>query len=97
MAKTIQTKSAKAVAAAKSPLWNFPLAKRNFLLFALGLGVIVIGFLLMSTAITDDPVKYQTAWNNPLAVSVAPVILVIGYCVIIPLALMKRDPEEQQN
>ncbi|MBI3259194.1 MAG: DUF3098 domain-containing protein [Ignavibacteriae bacterium] len=96
MAKTLQTKSAKA-AAAKANLWNFPLAKRNYLLFAAGLGILVIGFLLMATAITDDPAKYQTTWNNPLAVSVAPLVLVIGYCIVIPYALMKRNDGEQQE
>jgi hypothetical protein len=96
MAKALQTKSAKA-AAAKSSLWNFPLSKRNYLLFAGGIGIIVIGFLLMATAITDDPVKYQTAWNNPMAVSLAPIILVIGYCVVIPFALMTRESGEHQE
>ena len=97
MAKTLQTKAAKAAAAAKSPLWNFPLTKRNYLLFAGGLGIIIIGFLLMATAITDDPAKYQTTWNNSLAVSVAPIVLVIGYCVIIPFALMARNSSEEQD
>ncbi|MFN8360066.1 MAG: DUF3098 domain-containing protein [Candidatus Kapaibacterium sp.] len=93
MAKTLQSKSK--TAATKPALWQFPLTKRNYLLFAAGMGVIVIGFLLMSTAITDDPVKYQTAWNNTLAVSVAPLILVIGYCVIIPFALMAGGKSDE--
>ncbi len=96
MAKTLQTKSTKA-SAVKAVLWNFPLTKRNYLLFAAGLGVLVVGFLLMATAITDDPAKYQTTWNNPLAVSVAPIVLVIGYCIVIPYALMKRNNDEQQE
>ncbi|MBK9247953.1 MAG: DUF3098 domain-containing protein [Ignavibacteria bacterium] len=97
MAKTLQSKSK--AAANKPAMWQYPLTKRNYLLFAAGLGVITVGFLLMATAITDDPVKYQTAWNNTLAVSVAPIVLVIGYCVIIPVALMmrKNDQDESTN
>jgi hypothetical protein len=30
------------------------------------------------------------AWDNPLAVDVAPVVLVLGYCVAIPFAIMWR-------
>jgi len=93
MAKTLQTKSK---ATANKPAgWQFPFTRRHYMLFAAGLGVIVLGFLLMSTAITDDPVKYQTAWNNTLAVSVAPVVLVIGYCVIIPFALMAGGKSDE--
>jgi hypothetical protein len=43
----------------------------------------------MSTAISDDP----TQWNNPLAVTIAPVLLAIGYCVIIPYGLLARKKE----
>lgn len=30
----------------------------------------------------------STSWDNPLSVNVAPVVLVIGYCVIIPIGIM---------
>ena len=43
----------------------------------------------MATGISDQPALADGKWNNPLAVSVAPVLLVIGYCVIIPYALLK--------
>ena len=95
MAKTLQTKSK--AAANKPAMWQFPLTKRNYLLFAAGMCVIVLGFLLMATGITSDPAKYQTTWNNTLAVSVAPVVLVIGYCVIIPFALMAGGKSEEET
>ncbi|MBL7975075.1 MAG: DUF3098 domain-containing protein [Candidatus Kapabacteria bacterium] len=75
--------------------WNFPLTKQNFIIFGAGLVTIVIGYMLMATGITDDPQKHQEAWNNPLAVSVAPLVLVLGYCVIIPFAIIKLFPKKE--
>jgi hypothetical protein len=62
-------------------VWHHPWDRKQYLLIGAGIGVIVIGFLLLSTGI-------GSSWDNPLAVSVAPVVLVIGYCVIIPLAIL---------
>jgi hypothetical protein len=75
-----------------SVTWTMPWTKRELLGLAVGIGVIVLGYLLMATGLGTD------SWDNPLAVSVAPVVLVIGYCVIIPLAIMlgsfKKDSAE---
>ena len=53
-----------------------------------GIGVIVVGFVLLATGMS-------TSWDNPLAVSVAPVVLVIGYCVVIPIAIMLGDKKQE--
>ena len=54
----------------------------QYKLIAASVGVIVLGFVLLSTG--------MDSWDNPLAVDVAPVVLVLGYCVAIPLAIMWR-------
>ena len=64
-----------------SSIWSSPWSKNNYTLLAAGIGVIVLGFILLSLGMNQ--------WDNPLSVSVAPVVLVIGYCVIIPLAIMR--------
>ena len=43
----------------------------------------------MATGVTEEPALPDGKWNNPFAVVVAPLLLVIGYCVIIPLGLIK--------
>ncbi len=77
--------------------WKFPLQKENGLIILAGAVVIIIGYALMGTAISDpsNVAEYLETWNNPMAVTVAPVLLVIGYCVLVPLGLMwrKRQPE----
>ncbi len=82
-------KQIKGVSQQKRVVWEFPFDKSNFILFGVGLVTIILGYVLMSTGITDDPAKYQTTWDNSMATSVAPAILVLGYCVIIPLAIMR--------
>lgn len=85
----VRRKSAKSSEAQRG--WEFPLERKNLLWLGIGLGVIIIGFLLMSTGISEDPALTTGAkWNNPLAITVAPILLVIGYCGIIPFAIMKN-------
>lgn len=50
-------------------------------MLGIGVAVIVVGFVLLAMGMNE--------WDNPLSVSVAPVVLVIGYCVIIPLAILR--------
>jgi len=48
-----------------------PFTKKNYTLFAVGIAVILLGFLLLS--------------RN--SITLAPILLVAGYCVLIPLAI----------
>ena len=75
-----------------SASWNFPLDSYNYKIIGIGAIVIAIAYGLMSTAISDDP----TQWNNPMAVTIAPVLLAIGYCVIIPYGLLARKKDSQE-
>lgn len=75
--------------AVQKSTWEFPLEKKDMIFLLVGIGVIVLGYLLMTTGITEDPAVIDGKWNNPLAVTVAPMLLVIGYCVIIPMAILK--------
>lgn len=74
-------------------VWEFPLVKKNWMILAVGAATIIIGYLLMATAITDDPQKHQEIWNNAMAISIAPIVLVIGFLVIIPYGLFWREKE----
>jgi len=77
------------VAAKKESKWNFPLGKKNMIYTLIGIGVILLGYALMATGMTEEAAVVDGTWNNPLAISVAPMLLVIGYCVIIPFAILK--------
>jgi hypothetical protein len=59
-------------------------SRRNLLIILGGVVTIVIGFLVMSAGGTVDP----------LSVTIAPIILIIGYCVVIPLGIMLRNKKD---
>jgi Protein of unknown function (DUF3098) len=87
--ETTRQKISKRKASDKKAIWHYPLVQKNYMIFGIGLAVILVGYLLMMTGIGEDPALVDGAWNNPLAIGVAPVLLVIGYCVIIPYAILK--------
>ena len=59
---------------------SFGFDKKNYMLFGIGLLVVVIGYILMATGETDS---FQS-------VKLAPTILLIAYTVIIPLSIFYR-------
>lgn len=87
---TIQQRKKQSITKKKAPKWHFPLEKQNFVWFLIGLGVILFGYILMMTGITEEPAVPEGKWNNPFAVQIAPIFLFIGYCVIIPYSLLKK-------
>ncbi len=76
--------------------WKFPLQKQNFYIIGVGLIIIIIGYLLMATGITEEPALPNGKWNNIFAVSIAPILLVLGYCVIIPYGIFTSFPPKEQ-
>ena len=70
----------KKTGSSKSGTTIWPFGKRNYILFAIALAVIVIGYICLGYG--DDP-------NHPITLTVAPIVLVIGYALI-PFAIMAR-------
>ena len=60
---------------------KFPLGKRNFIFLGIGVLLLVVGYLFMMQGPADS-VSSRT---------IAPVILVISYCVIIPYAILHKE------
>jgi hypothetical protein len=69
--------------------WHFPLEKLDLIWLAIGVAVVIVGHLLLATGMTEDPALPVATWNNVVAVNIAPIVLFIGYIVIIPMALFK--------
>ncbi|MBS1913458.1 MAG: DUF3098 domain-containing protein [Bacteroidetes bacterium] len=70
--------------------FEFPWTHKNVIGVVIGLAVIAIGYLLMGTAVSADVANNDGIWNRPEAVTYAPILLAIGYCVIIPYSIFKR-------
>lgn len=57
----------------------------NYMILGLGVVVVFIGFLVMAAG---DAV-------SPLSVTISPIILFIGFCVIIPIGIIYKQPKKQ--
>ncbi len=64
--------------------FSFPLEKENFMIIGLGIAALIIGYVLMS----------QNSVDGFLPTILAPILLVAGYCVIIPYGILKK-PKSQ--
>ncbi len=62
-------------AAGKSEEISWPFGMKNYLIFGAALIVIVIGYITLGYG----------------SMTLAPVLLVLGYCVLIPVAIMIKD------
>ena len=64
------------------PEGKWPYGKKNYILFAAALIVIILGFVTLGQG----------------SMTLAPILLVVGYCVLIPMALIVKDkPEETET
>jgi uncharacterized membrane protein YesL len=61
--------------------------KINYIILGIGLLFVVVGFFLMA----------QGPWDNPLSLSVSPVVLLIAYLIIFPVAILYKKKEEPKN
>ena len=55
-----------------------PFNKINYMLFVIGLVSIVLGYVIIANNTVDSMISTQ----------IGPVILFLGYCVIIPIAII---------
>jgi hypothetical protein len=63
-----------------------PFTSKNYILFAIGLVVIILGYITLAYG----------------SITLAPILLVLGYCVIIPVAIIidgkkERPPEARRE
>jgi len=73
---------------------GFALGKENYKLLAIGFAIIVIGFILMSGGGSDDPKVFSYDIFNFRRLTLAPILLLIGFVFEI-YAIMKKPKEEK--
>ncbi len=59
--------------------WN-PFDTANYRLFLIGILVIIIGYILMMQG------PHDSFWSLHLS----PIVLIVGYCILLPIALLYR-------
>ena len=63
--------------------WTF--SKKNYFLGAIGLATIIFGYVVMASGTV----------NSFQSLTLAPIMLFMGYLIIIPIALIYRDKKKQ--
>jgi hypothetical protein len=66
---------------------ELPFTRKNWLLFGVGLLVIAAGYGLLRVPPVD----------GFLSLTVAPILLVVGYCVLIPAAILVREGDDDDT
>jgi hypothetical protein len=64
----------------------FVLGTMNYVLFGLGMLIVIVGYVSLAQGPADS------FWSLTLA----PILLVIGYVIVIPLAIMYKGSKSQQ-
>jgi len=62
-----------------------PLTKYNYMILALGIAVIIIGFIVMAAGGVE----------GFASLVLAPILLVAGYCLIIPFSILYKKREKR--
>ena len=70
----------------KISIGTLPFNKTNYMILGIGLLSIVLGYIALG----------QEPWDGTMPLFVAPILLVLGYCVLIPLGILfhKRTDTE---
>ena len=68
---------------------GFAFGKMNYQLLIAGVVLIIIGFMLMSGGGSDDPKIYNTAIFNFRRITLAPIVVLSGFAVVM-LSVMKK-------
>ncbi|HHJ10275.1 MAG TPA: DUF3098 domain-containing protein [Bacteroidetes bacterium] len=76
---------------------GFALDKKNYIMIAIGFGIIVLGFLLMIGGKSDDPNVFNPAIFSFRRITLAPVIILFGFAFEIWAIMKKTDQKSEIN
>lgn len=71
---------------------DFPFGKENIMWMLIGIGVILIGFLLMAGGGSTDPKVFNPEIFSARRITVAPVLVILGLAIEI-YAVMKKPKD----
>ena len=74
------------------PTADFAFGRENYMLMIIGLVVMIIGFVLMSGGGSDDPLKFNPEIFSPRRITVAPIVIMLGFIIEIA-AILKKTKE----
>ena len=75
---------------------DYTFKKRNYVLMLIGLGLIVLGFLLMSGGASEDPTKFSQEIFSFRRITLATIIVMLGFIVQV-FAIMSLDKKNKEK
>ncbi len=66
---------------------HFAMTVKNYYIIGAGIALIIIGYFLMS----------ENSVNGFLPTIIAPVLLILGYCVVVPFGILYTDKGVSEN
>ena len=81
----MKTKKNKKPAAPKERLLILSVGKTNYIIFAIAVATLIIGYYFLSIGPAD----------STESLTLAPIILVIGYVILVPLAIVWRKKAQK--
>jgi hypothetical protein len=66
---------------------TIPFSRENYIIFVIGILVIILGYIFMAQGPADS------FWSLTLA----PILLVFSYCIIIPISILYRKKQQSEG
>ena len=76
---------------------SFIFKKKNYKVMLIGLGVIALGFILMSGGGSDDPNVFNPEIYNWRRIRLAPALVLIGFGIEVYAILLNPDKNKNTN
>jgi hypothetical protein len=76
--------------------FDFPFSGENYRLLAIGIAIIIIGFILMTGGGSDDPERFNPDIFSFRRITLAPLLSLFGFIFII-YAIMKKPAEKEPD
>jgi Protein of unknown function (DUF3098) len=86
--KLSQQKAAEAQRRENTPA-TFAFGRENYTILLVGIGVLVLGYILMIGGGSDDPNVYNPAIFDTQRITIAPITLLIGFAIVL-YGIMKK-------
>ncbi len=74
---------------------DFVFGKKNYVMMAIGIGVIALGFILMAGGGSDDPNVFNPAIYNFRRIRLAPTVVLIGFGIEVYAILVNPDKKKK--
>ncbi|AXT52302.1 DUF3098 domain-containing protein [Aquimarina sp. BL5] len=75
---------------------DFVFGKKNYVVMAIGIAVIALGFILMAGGGSDDPNVFNPDIYNFRRIRLAPTVVLIGFGIEVYAILLNPDKKKNQ-